>query len=251
MKMANPNLLNRSTSLGLLKLLHSAGSTSFRDSWLCRHVAQLLVCLMVLQTFPLQVLGQTHHWNPALIPPALEQFFSSFSLGPSSAEAGGLPSLDVDDNGQADALTDGVIVLRFLFGFQGQGLVNGVLALDAQRTEPADILAYLEPLRERMLDVDCNGQADAFTDGFLIARFLMGFTGDSLINGVHDPSGTRSSAVAIQGFLGGFDPLGMDDDGDGFTENQGDCNDGDLAIHPGIEDIPGDGIDQDCNGENL
>lgn len=39
-----------------------------------------------------------------------------------------------------------------------------------------------------------------------------------------------------------------DDDGDGFSENQGDCEDGNNAIFPGAADANGDGIDQDCDG---
>ena len=37
----------------------------------------------------------------------------------------------------------------------------------------------------------------------------------------------------------------FDDDQDGYTENQGDCSDADASIHPGVEEICGDGIDQD------
>lgn len=37
-------------------------------------------------------------------------------------------------------------------------------------------------------------------------------------------------------------------DGDGVTEEDGDCDDDDDAIYPGAEEIPGDGIDQDCDG---
>jgi len=40
----------------------------------------------------------------------------------------------------------------------------------------------------------------------------------------------------------------VDQDMDGFTPNQGDCNDGDDSIFPGATEVC-DGIDNDCNGE--
>lgn len=53
------------------------------------------------------------------------------------------------------------------------------------------------------------------------------------------------------GNTGGGDVDGGDVDGDGYTENQGDCNDGDSSIYPGATEICGDDIDQDCNGSDL
>ncbi len=39
-------------------------------------------------------------------------------------------------------------------------------------------------------------------------------------------------------------------DGDGVSVAAGDCDDGDAAIHPGAPDVPYDGVDADCAGNN-
>jgi hypothetical protein len=42
-----------------------------------------------------------------------------------------------------------------------------------------------------------------------------------------------------------------DVDKDGFTIEEGDCNDENSNVYPGAIEICGDGVDQDCNGSDL
>jgi len=44
------------------------------------------------------------------------------------------------------------------------------------------------------------------------------------------------------------DATADDADGDGFTVEQGDCDDNDAAIHPAADEGCGDGMDSDCDG---
>ena len=44
-------------------------------------------------------------------------------------------------------------------------------------------------------------------------------------------------------------PAGLDQDGDGFTPEKGDCNDNNPAVNPNASEILGNGEDDDCDGE--
>ncbi|MFC1857925.1 MopE-related protein, partial [Thermodesulfobacteriota bacterium] len=46
-------------------------------------------------------------------------------------------------------------------------------------------------------------------------------------------------------------PEDIDDDGDGYTENQGDCDDSNPAINPGAAETAYNGLDDDCNPSTL
>jgi alpha-tubulin suppressor-like RCC1 family protein len=46
-------------------------------------------------------------------------------------------------------------------------------------------------------------------------------------------------------------PEELDDDGDGYTENQGDLDDTNPFIYPNAPEIPNNGIDEDCDGQDL
>ena len=108
--------------------------------------------------------------------------------------AGG--SIDIDGNGVADALTDGVLMVRHLFGFTGNSLIDGAVSPNATRTTADEIQTYISQI-ESNIDIDGNGVADALTDGVLMVRHLFGFTGNSLIDGAVSPDSTRTTADEI------------------------------------------------------
>ena len=69
-------------------------------------------------------------------------------------------NLDIDGNGRFDALTDGLLVLRSMFGLTGAPLISGVVAADAVYTDAEDIQSRITGLGN-LLDIDNNGNVDA------------------------------------------------------------------------------------------
>jgi Pro-kumamolisin, activation domain/Bacterial Ig-like domain (group 1) len=109
-------------------------------------------------------------------------------------------SLDIDGNGKVDALTDGLLLVRWLSGRTGSALVNRAIGQGAERAIAADVVAYLTALRP-VLDIDGNGQFDALTDGLLIIRYLTGFRGDELVEGALGAGATRSSSADVEAYI--------------------------------------------------
>ncbi|WP_254172985.1 pre-peptidase C-terminal domain-containing protein [Planktothrix pseudagardhii] len=110
--------------------------------------------------------------------------------------------LDIDGNGVADALTDGVITLSSLFGFTGDSLTEGKVASDGQRIYADEITNYLEQAQTNMLDVDGNGTPDALTDGVIQLAYLFGFRGDQLANPAYIGTGaTRTTGEQLANYL--------------------------------------------------
>ena len=108
--------------------------------------------------------------------------------------------LDIDDNGHCDALTDGLLVLRYLFGISGLPLINDTVGPQASRDTVQLIVGYLNTIRPA-LDIDGNGQPDALTDGLLVLRYLFGVRGDALIAGAIGPQAKRATAASIEPYL--------------------------------------------------
>ncbi|MBC6480641.1 MAG: hypothetical protein GDA56_25630 [Hormoscilla sp. GM7CHS1pb] len=113
------------------------------------------------------------------------------------------PTLDIDGNGAIDALTDGLVAIRYLFGFRGETLTEDVVGEGATRNTE-EIVAYLDEVGDMMLDVDGNGTAGALTDGILFMRHALGFEDQALISGAVSPDATRTTAEAINEHLQSF-----------------------------------------------
>jgi hypothetical protein len=115
--------------------------------------------------------------------------------------------LDVDDDGETMALTDALLILRYLFGVRDGALVGGAVDLgDCARCEADAIEAYIELLRA-VLDVDQNGQANALTDALLLLRYLFGLRDGALVAGAVDLDDCgRCDAAAIEPYIGGMIP---------------------------------------------
>ena len=111
--------------------------------------------------------------------------------------------LDIDGSVSAskyDALTDGLLVIRYMLGLTGSSLTDGALGGTATRTDPVAIKTYLDGI-SAVLDIDGNGSTDAMTDGLLILRYLFGLRGSALIDGAVAPLAPRSTAPDVETYI--------------------------------------------------
>jgi len=116
-------------------------------------------------------------------------------------------SLDIDGDGQAKALTDGLLIIRRLFGFSGNSLVAGAVSVSATVTAAGDIADRIDAFRAG-LDIDGDGQTKALTDGLLIIRRLFGFSGTSLVAGAVSGAATRTDPTEIADYIDSLKPGG-------------------------------------------
>ena len=109
-------------------------------------------------------------------------------------------SFDVDDSQAAQPLTDGLLVIRHLFGFSGDALTTGAVASLAGREASESITGYLTDA-DIELDIDGNGKSEPLTDGLLLIRYLFGFRGDTLISGAIGFGAERDTAEAVEAYI--------------------------------------------------
>ena len=103
---------------------------------------------------------------------------------------------DVDGDQQVEPLTDGLLVLRHQFGFEGSALTDGALGSNATITNASDIATYIST-RKVSFDLDGNGTLDPLTDGLLLIRYLFGFAGEQMTYNAVDSTAARSTYAEI------------------------------------------------------
>ncbi|MCJ8269374.1 MAG: hypothetical protein MJK04_08225, partial [Psychrosphaera sp.] len=111
-------------------------------------------------------------------------------------------TLDIDGNSAVKPFTDGILLIRYLFGFRDNILIAGAIAADATRTTAPEIEDYIQQgVDSSALDIDGNGSVEPFTDGLLCLRYLFGFRGAILIDQVVAADATRTTAEEIEAYI--------------------------------------------------
>jgi len=111
-------------------------------------------------------------------------------------------NLDIDGNGIDDALTDGLLIMSYLFGYRNDLLIDKAIGLYATRTTAQEIESVLKAmLNQNIFDIDGNGGVNALADGLLIVRYLFGFRDYELIYNINLRDCTRCSADEIEAYI--------------------------------------------------
>jgi hypothetical protein len=108
--------------------------------------------------------------------------------------------LDVDGDGQVDALTDGLLLMRAASGYRGAALVIDALAEGATRTDPDDIMAFITA-NAYAYDVDGDGVFMPHTDGKMIIRHMFGLSGEDVVRDATAASAPRRNWQGVREHL--------------------------------------------------
>lgn len=105
-------------------------------------------------------------------------------------------NLDIDGNGVEDALTDGLLVMGYLYGFRNMPLIDNAVGPYAVRTTADQIEPLIKGMYD-LFDIDGDGTVNALADGLLLVRYLFGFRDYELIYDLITPNCTRCNADDI------------------------------------------------------
>ncbi len=130
-------------------------------------------------------------------------------------------ALHIDNDGRSDALTDGLLILRYAQGYSGESLISGVINPVGLRNTGDLVQSYMKVLaydfNNSPWDIDMDGKVDA-NDAYLVIRYLGQYSGAQLVDGLVTSLSQRNRSEAIMAYLDEMMSRGMFDiDGDNIS----------------------------------
>jgi hypothetical protein len=93
-------------------------------------------------------------------------------------------TLDIDRDGAVLPATDGLLILRRMLTLTDEPLRANAYNPSGTRLVAADMAALIDPMiATKTLDIDGNGSVTAATDGLILLRALLGFSGATVTDG--------------------------------------------------------------------
>lgn len=127
--------------------------------------------------------------------------------------------------------------------YQWTAPATGEYSFDTNGSDYDTMLYLLNGTTCTDTELACDDDAGDGTNSLLTATLTAGQTILVVVDGFNTDEGN---------FILNITPASnVDADQDGFSVDTGDCNEGDITIHPGSTEVPYDNIDQDCNGTDL
>jgi hypothetical protein len=103
---------------------------------------------------------------------------------------------DIDGDGVVDALTDGLLVMRYAFDMSGDDLIDDAVTENSIRNTAEEVIEYLEdPRVQKLFDFNKDGKIDALTDGLLFMRTAFGMSGDNITDGLLLPNDSATEVM--------------------------------------------------------
>jgi hypothetical protein len=143
------------------------------------------------------------------------------------------------------------LTLSFIIGFSGYSAaaMAVILAWDAN-SEP-DLAGYHLYMRQAEQGYNYSVPVYTGSDPSCTIDNLDDSAEHCFVVRAYDADGNESpDSNEVCKAAASVAPGDIDGDGDGFTQNQGDCNDADDTVYPGAADTCGDGKDQNCDGSD-
>lgn len=109
-------------------------------------------------------------------------------------------TFDIDGDGTSEAATDGVMLLRYMLGLRGNGLISGAVGLGASRQTATDIQNFIA---SKNYDLDLDDTQQPTSDALLASRLMRGQSGAALASGAARSGSFLTAGEQIAAYAAG------------------------------------------------